>query len=233
MTVQGTVGDGRDQRCKEPAGYNKLRVEEAWRVHSEGLLQGYDDCRTRIRLQCRAVRPPQVRTKLSTASGLARLEQGVNETYLLHGARPDALPNILANGFDIHQSKRGMLGCGVYFGEECEKADQYATPGNIEDVLPAGSFEQGKKTSRFFILLCRVVLGNYLSTADDKTCSRGIPLFREDNKRALRYIEGSSQPHHACIRELGNQILRYREFAVYQAEQVYPEYLIAYTRYKG
>ena len=30
----------------------------------------------------------------------------------------------------------GMLGHGTYFGEDCEKADQYATPGRASDILP-------------------------------------------------------------------------------------------------
>ena len=39
--------------------------------------------------------------------------------------------------------------------------------------------------------------------------------------------------HHSLIAELGSSIGRFREFVLFHGEYVYPEYLIAYQRFKG
>ena len=48
------------------------------------------------------------------------------ERYLLHGAGPETVMQILHGGFDQSLAGlRGMFGAGCYFAEDPEKMDQY------------------------------------------------------------------------------------------------------------
>ena len=39
--------------------------------------------------------------------------------------------------------------------------------------------------------------------------------------------------HHSLIAELGNQIVRYREFVLFHSDHFYIDYVIAHHRYNG
>jgi len=64
-------------------------------------------------------------------AGLAQLDKNlvpeINEYYLLHGTKPDLIPNIVRDGLDFRMaSDKPMFGRGVYCAESSTKADQYA-----------------------------------------------------------------------------------------------------------
>ena len=64
-------------------------------------------------------------------TGLAQLDKNlvseINEYYLLHGTKPDLIPNIITDGFDFRMaSEKPMFGRGAYCAESSTKADQYA-----------------------------------------------------------------------------------------------------------
>jgi len=72
-------------------------------------------------------------------TGLARLDGNlvseINEYYLLHGTKPDLIPNIIHDGLDFRlASDKPMFGKGVYFAESSTKADQYAGKPSFYDI---------------------------------------------------------------------------------------------------
>merc|ERR1719389_153326 len=95
----------------------------------------------------------QVRT--SVVSGkIAGLAHECNEWYLLHGTNPAAAKDICRTDFTIRTagSNTGTLyGRGLYFADSITKADEYAKP---------------DANGNYAVLLCRVIGGNVLYTAD-------------------------------------------------------------------
>ena len=84
-----------------------------------------------------------------------------SERYLLHGAGPDTVMQILHSGFDQSLAGlRGMFGDGCYFAEDSEKMDQYGkaekemTPG-LEKLYGSGNKRPGD------VFYCIVVRRNW------------------------------------------------------------------------
>ena len=67
------------------------------------------------------------------------------------------------------------------------------------------------------MLLCRVCLGN-------------IYRIVEFDRSAERHVLGSGGRYHSLLGDREAAVDTYREFIVYDAEQVYPEYAIIYKR---
>uniref|UniRef100_A0A7S1QZS6 Poly [ADP-ribose] polymerase n=1 Tax=Alexandrium catenella TaxID=2925 RepID=A0A7S1QZS6_ALECA len=133
------------------------------------------------------------------------IEPKINEWVLFHGTSASAARNICARDFTMRLagSATGTLyGRGTYLAESITKADEYARE---EDGV-------------FTVLLCRV-LGGRVKYCDERTpdadglmaeCTEGV---------------------YDCI--LGDRFKcsgTYREFVVFDTENVYPEYVIKYTR---
>ena len=62
----------------------------------------------------------------------------------------------------------------------------------------------------------------------------GAPIFPA-SCRELSPVPGVMPPifHHSLIAELGEEIVRYREFVLFHSEYVHIDYVIAYHRYYG
>ena len=60
------------------------------------------------------------------------------------------------------------------------------------------------------------------------------PIFPK-SFRELSAVPGVTPPifHHSLIAELGEDIVRYREFVLFHSEYVHIDYVIAYHRYNG
>jgi hypothetical protein len=200
-----------------------------------------------------------VETKLAKAATSlpGKVSDQVHETWLLHGSKPDVLLTILSNGLnDRVTSGRGGFGAGIYLAEDPEKADQYcsadpkyASP-DLEDLHYRLFRPEGNKHPNediFYCFVVRTLLGASLKTKglertgwpEDKSapvptkdCQTGEKLFLTDDRRQLVQIPGTVPPvnHHSLIAERGVAVKRFREFVAFDANQVYPEYLVAYKR---
>lgn len=131
----------------------------------------------------------------------------VNEVYLWHGTKIRAALNIAQDHFNISFAGSNvgtMYGRGIYLCEHCTKADEYAqdeTNGYYDGV--------------YALILCRVVLGKYFYTNDRN-------IGAEDEVKSGRYDS-----------TLGDRLTKaktFREFVVYDADQVYPEFIVLYSR---
>jgi hypothetical protein len=136
------------------------------------------------------------------------LDAGVNECYLWHGTDVRSALSIAATDYKINLSTTGMYGPGIYLAESSTKADEYAKDeprGHYSDV--------------FALLLCRVCMGKfyYTTTRDLRAISR-IKLERKfDSTVGDRSVSAGT----------------FREFVVYDVDQMYPEYLVIYSARTG
>lgn len=107
---------------------------------------------------------------------------------------------------DLAGSGRGaMYGPGAYFAESSTKADEYGfdEPGGYYDGIRA-------------MLLCRVCMGKMYYTTK----------FGEES--AVENHRAGT--HDSVLADLAKHRKTFREFVVYDADQIYPEYVILYQR---
>jgi len=97
-----------------------------------------------------------------------------------------------------------MYGPGVYLSESSTKADEYAhdEPGGYYDGV-------------FALLLCRACLGHFYYTTE------------RDEKARQKVVSGDFDS--TCGDRL-KSAKTYREFVIYDADQLYPEYVVLYSR---
>eukprot|EP00928_Gymnodinium_smaydae_P030693 TRINITY_DN22750_c0_g4_i1.p1 TRINITY_DN22750_c0_g4~~TRINITY_DN22750_c0_g4_i1.p1 ORF type:complete len:1241 (+),score=307.76 TRINITY_DN22750_c0_g4_i1:340-4062(+) len=136
------------------------------------------------------------------------LSKGANEFLMFHGTKPDAADSIAENHFDMaFACKTGLFGAGLYFAEACSKSDEYVKP-DAKDQYP--------------MIIARVSLGriNYCASVDPIT---------DPGRKALESscIGGG---YHSVIGDRKKVRGTYREFIVYDHYQVYPHFIVWYTR---
>eukprot|EP00658_Telonema_sp_P-2_P017161 TRINITY_DN1663_c0_g5_i1.p1 TRINITY_DN1663_c0_g5~~TRINITY_DN1663_c0_g5_i1.p1 ORF type:complete len:575 (-),score=166.73 TRINITY_DN1663_c0_g5_i1:72-1796(-) len=234
--------------------YDRLQMVRAWRVEHPGLWDRYAAGQAQVQRDMKSLkrdlvpRPqglPPVTAPIASKLP-ASLNAMVNETYLLHGTSPQNLLSLLSTGPNerFAGTNRGAaFGDGTYFAEDAGKTDQYVTadaemdPGSELHALlyPDPHPHPG---SVFYVLVCRVSLGQSVRTlTDGQNCrsmdddSRVFPV----SYRELASVPGVSPPvhFHSLIAEVGGALARFREFVVFHSEYVYPEYLVAYQRFHG
>jgi len=149
------------------------------------------------------------------------LRTACNEVYLWHGCAPKAATGIFNSGFDLGLAGTGagsMLGNCVYLAESPTKSDEY-TDGGEDDTLST-------LLDYRCLLLCRVVLGAVLQ----------LPL-RPPRPEFLTRLMTQGDPADGFMALGGYHSVMYtgafREFGVYDADGVYPEYLVLYSRRFG
>lgn len=134
----------------------------------------------------------------------------VNECFLWHGTSPEAAGLICQAGFDLTRAGSNvgsMYGPGAYFAECSSKSDEYASAG--------GGIYEGM----FCLLLCRVVLGE-------------VHMLTNAGEQVHGMVKASMESG-AYDSVLGNRqaaVGTYREFVVYQEDQIYPEFVVVYER---
>mmetsp|Transcript_142707 Transcript_142707/g.443842 ORF Transcript_142707/g.443842 Transcript_142707/m.443842 type:complete len:515 (-) Transcript_142707:122-1666(-) len=205
----------RDRRTAIPT---RLKLVKVQRVENADLWKNYASGRHMIRSKrahrCTAVDNygGEVATTGSLMGANKRsLDQRLNEVYLWHGTTPAAAMGISKSGFRLQYAgtKTGsMYGNGVYFAECSSKSDEYAA-----DEL------DGLYRGLYCLLLCRVVLGELLH----------LPTGGEATHQTIKTaIE--SEVFDSVLGDRAASVGTYREFIVYQEDQVYPEYLVLYQR---
>jgi len=135
-----------------------------------------------------------------------RLAHECNEWYLFHGTNPEAAKSICSSDFKVSRagSNTGTLyGKGLYFAESITKADEYAKP---------------DKKGKYAVLLCRVIGGKVRYT-DDPT--------PDPEELVYSCIDG---PYDSVLGDREKVRGTFKEFVLFDSEDVYPEYIINYTR---
>jgi len=199
-----------------PTGYEVKRVI---RVEDSGMFERYVQRRKAIR-GARAGGCDHPDTDLFTKAALdhveglpdvlGELDDSINEVFLWHGTNIRAGLSIAQNDFNLDWAGKGagtMYGKGLYFAESCTKADEYAkseNDGHYRDIRA--------------LLLCRVCVGKFHYVLD------------RDETAIDVYTKGESD---STIGDRAKSVHTYREIVIYDADQVYPEYLVIYQRCHG
>ncbi|CAE8673142.1 unnamed protein product [Polarella glacialis] len=129
-----------------------------------------------------------------------------NDAWLFHGTNDEAAGQIIRGDFRIDKagSNAGTLfGKGIYLAESCSKSDEYS-----------GEDEEGLRC----MLLCRATLGNVYY------CDEPTP---DPNMLVRSCVSGN---YHSDLGDREKLHNTFREFVVYDDDQVYPEYLFYYRR---
>jgi len=135
-----------------------------------------------------------------------RLAPECNEWYLFHGTSAAAAKKICTSDFKLSFAggNTGTLyGRGLYFAESITKSDEYAKP-NADGV--------------YAVLMCRI-LGGKVKYSDEVS-----PAVEE---LVQSVIEGD---YDTILGDREKCRGTYREFVIFDTEDVYPEYLIEYKR---
>jgi len=183
-----------------PAGFE---VVEARRIEDSTMWARY--ARKCHEIQARGCKGLAVRTtpELRPAAQ-CQLNEGANEVYLLHGTSLESAEGIAHSGFrlDLAGSAMGAaFGKGAYFAECITKSDEYARP---------------DAEMRCAMVLCRVCLGEVYRVQDF------------DPEGELRVL--NSGKYDSLLGDREARVGTFREFVVYEPQQIYPEYIITYTR---
>eukprot|EP00930_Biecheleria_cincta_P027321 TRINITY_DN19198_c0_g2_i2.p1 TRINITY_DN19198_c0_g2~~TRINITY_DN19198_c0_g2_i2.p1 ORF type:complete len:911 (-),score=114.29 TRINITY_DN19198_c0_g2_i2:7-2739(-) len=205
--------------CVQPGGVPGLPTKFAVLrvVHNEDskMWKRYCDKRAHIKDRRSGDSIRQFDPALLTAQFAERyskdlgiLDSEINECFLWHGTSVRAALKIAQNDYrlDLAGSSTGtMYGNGIYLAESCTKSDEYAKCDN-----PGGYYDDV-----FAMLLCRVCMGRlYYTTKRDPTAGD-------------RITDGS---HDSTCGDRSAVANTFREFVVYDTDQIYPEYILFYSR---
>eukprot|EP00931_Biecheleriopsis_adriatica_P005706 TRINITY_DN107190_c0_g1_i1.p1 TRINITY_DN107190_c0_g1~~TRINITY_DN107190_c0_g1_i1.p1 ORF type:complete len:560 (-),score=109.71 TRINITY_DN107190_c0_g1_i1:36-1715(-) len=193
-----------DAKLGNSESETSFRVIRAVRIENSALWGRYQKKAASIAAwhgKCDfARRGPPITGQLLRDGPFGQLDAEICEAYLWHGTHPHTAFKISRVGFDVnHRSVTGKrFGPGGYFTEDPVRADHYAGAG------------RGLYKDYYAVLLCRVILGRQLHTAE----------FRAENltDRSHRHDSTLAEPRDAS----------WREFIVYEGDQVYPEYALIY-----
>jgi len=189
-------------------------VKRIWRNQNMELWEKY--VLTKGKILAESVGAAQVESETSAhfKDGLPALQGDVNEWGLFHGASWPACVSICAISFSHAKARSGgtwsgqlpLYGDGFYFAERVTKADEYAKPSE-ED--PAA----------FHMLLCRVVGGRVK-----------VHTTNDIDKEALKQ-QVFKGDHHSVLGDRVSKLNKpYREFVVYDSNQIFPEFVVEYSR---
>jgi len=196
-------------QSKVPRDYKLVKVEKN---HNDVLWKRYENVRKHLH-------GGHETPIFSNGHGLARVlqmtEQGHNEWFVFHGASRTACDGICNSNFRLDLSgqgatkfsgaqKRPLYGWGVYFAESSTKADEYG-----------GDVGRGQHC----MLLCLVIGGNALQTTED-----GI---KED---VLNQQVHNGHCHSVFGERRSTMHKPFNEICVYSPEQVFPAFVLTYTR---
>ncbi|CAE7372799.1 unnamed protein product [Symbiodinium natans] len=196
-----------------------LKVEEVWHVANAENYLGYARRREEIRAAFAALDPAEraedfnIKSQAVSLKGVSfhpeePVDAGINEVWLWHGTGKEGAHGITETDFDMGRAGSAagtMFGRGLYFAESCMKSDEY-TKADDRSWSP--------------LILCRV------------TCGR---LFHCDWKRPSDHKEQleekcRSGDYHCVLGDREKVRGTYREFIVFDNDQVYPEYIVWYSR---
>jgi hypothetical protein len=201
-------GVGRDSHSIRFQHFRIARVHQIINVHMWNRFAA-----ARADIESRHGRSPPISPPWSTSTfhlpdGHLSLSTKAREALLFHGLTAP-IEAISVQGLDVRLSgSDGMAGRAVYLADKSSKADQYA-----------GDRRHG------LIIIARVLLGNtHIRLAAERTLTRP-PTLTPDSHLLFDSVMLESQRNHQAA-----QLMRFREFAIYDNAQIYPLFAVEYER---
>lgn len=203
-------------RPKDAPMPKRLAVQMVQRVENSRLWVQYITARASIKAKrphkCTSLnKPTPVKTMQNPHAILSGVDNHVNEVYLWHGTSPVAAASIAKTGFNmdmVGKTTGTMFGNGVYFAESSSKSDEYAKA-DSEGLFPG----------LCCLILCRVVMGESISMGQGG---------EKVHNTIYAALEGGA--FESILGDRAAAVGTYREFMVYTAVQMYPEYIVMYKR---
>jgi len=199
----------RDRRGGEVP--QRLVLVAATYIQNELNWVEYIQKREEIRAEIRA--EPLTGTELSrpktmdsaALKGLNNLDEEVQEAWMWHGTSKAGADGITSEDFRLTFAGNNagtLYGRGIYLAEACSKSDEYTQESDGERYL----------------LLCRSTLGRI--------------NYNDDSRPDVTELEDSCLKgrHHCVLGDREKIRGTYREFIVFDDDQVYPEYIVKYRR---
>jgi len=172
------------------------------------------------------------------------LDSAVNEVYLFHGTTKSVADIIVNKGFETRQASEivknqpnnGMFGTGIYFSENSSKSNQYvACPicsgnaiGQTRKHPCTDTAEKIEKAGGYVMIIARVLLGDsHICKTYNESDYKGKdkPPKKPDSDKYYDSIFAECKKNVPSAHHLN-----YREFIVYEDSQIYPEFLVYYSR---
>jgi len=202
-------GVGKDQVVS--GTYTHLRPHRVWEVRNPALKLRFKAAEALSDAKNSA--HPTTCSPMYDVKKASRFE-GVRVGF--HGTNPGVFQSVVANGFDDGWAKPGMMGRGIYFGDDPMKADQYTTSDN----------------GVHYIFVCAIARSCMLEYIFDK---RDRPaMFSDGEKRVPASIPDSSDWYDGIKLTADPKFnaIRYNEAALFghATGGLLPLYLVAYTR---
>jgi len=216
--------------CSRPGGVPGLpiryRVRQVLRVEDSALWNDYTKRRSEIvqeRRRDASARwdfdePLTAKVVRSAPQAFAPLEAQASEMYLFHGTNTRTSLKIASEDVRLNLSNPGGgLGPGLYLGESVTKSDEYAS-----DTSCAGSDDPDEYYGGVFaMLVMRVSMGKVRPT--DK-------FFSDAEKQVLTDRVFRCKDFDSVVCDRRKSVGTYREFCVFDKNQIYAEYVILYER---
>jgi len=194
-----------------PTGY---KVQRVLRVENARMWHRYEERMAAIHAKRSGKKldqfdPPVLTANITKSSEhlLSPLNKDLNEVYLFHGTTVNAAMRIAQADFNLQLAGSGngtMYGNGLYLSENSTKADEYARDESKGDFHGV-----------FAMIVARACMGK---------------MYYTEQRDEQAFEEVSSGQHDSCLGDRLKAAQTFREFVVYDADQVYPEYVIFYTR---
>lgn len=206
----------------------RLKVSRVVKVQHPGNYLRYKACREKMLaslgkkegVQELGTVKTEAAEQLPDLVGQMELNPAVNEAFLFHGTNYRAVDSIAAQGFrvDMAGTRTGAaFGRGAYFAERCLKSDEYT--GCVHDRRGT-CFCNSERP----LLICRVLLGK-IKYNDDP-----LPDKVELERACLEGDYDSILADREAANIKRGRPPTYREFVVFDKDQVYPVYVVWYTR---
>ena len=176
----------------------KLKLQRAWKIENPKTQEIYVSARKGVETEVARLRKhfgerskmPKYKSGLANASDAIcrasgdELNESINETFLLHGSKPETLATMLANGVN-EKFSGGLFGEGSYFADNLCKSDQYVNSLTSASHTASATDPSLRKLHRmlyrthdhprekvYYVFVCRVVLGWFGRTKDGETLAR-------------------------------------------------------------
>lgn len=196
-----------------------LKVEEVLHVANAENYLGYARRREEIRAAFEALDPAEkaedfdIKTQAVSMKGVSfhpdePVDASINEVWLWHGTGKEGAHGITDTDFDMGRAGSAagtMFGRGLYFAESCMKSDEY-TKADDRNWNP--------------LILCRVTCGRLFH------CDWKRPSDRKEELEEMCRTGG----YHCILGDRQKVRGTYREYIVFDNDQVYPEYIVWYSR---
>lgn len=231
--------------------YDKLDVVGLWNISNPARMERYEAAKHRVKAENPIVSSYEFTEPYSDAMnqlGIDSLDTKAGEVFLLHGTDPEKLHSILFEGLDPGISRNGNFGRGVYFAENAAKIDQYAKEdarfqknGPLSELHKKIYGNSHHPQNVRYALVCRVLLRRHVQTEDgvtklcekksdgDQKVHKAKPLFTDNNRRTLATFDDGTTPS-SLVAVPGRRVRTFREFVVFNSDQIFVEYLVAYKR---